>query len=220
MKKQYFTIYKTTCLVNNKIYIGQHQTTNPNDNYLGSGILLHRDIKLFGKENFKKEILFFCEDYEDMNRREQQIVDDEFVARDDTYNCQVGGQATDLEKSPSKSGLIGGRITGDKVKNDLEFRKAYLDKWNSKEQLQKRVNSTRKTFEKKGGWSWTGKKHTDESKKKIGKANSKYQQGKNNSNYGNCWIHSLETKISKSIPKSDLQKWLDQGWIKGRKIIF
>lgn len=35
-----YIVYKTTCLVNNKIYIGVHQTYNPDifDGYLGRGL--------------------------------------------------------------------------------------------------------------------------------------------------------------------------------------
>lgn len=35
-----YIVYKTTCLVNNKIYVGVHQTYNPDifDGYLGRGL--------------------------------------------------------------------------------------------------------------------------------------------------------------------------------------
>ena len=35
-----YIVYKTTCLVNSKIYIGYHQTSNPEifDGYLGCGL--------------------------------------------------------------------------------------------------------------------------------------------------------------------------------------
>ncbi len=53
-------IYKTTCLVNNKIYIGQHQCGKNCKNkcsYLGSGSYFSSAIKKYGKKNFIKEIL-------------------------------------------------------------------------------------------------------------------------------------------------------------------
>lgn len=51
-------IYITKNLINNKKYIGKDSHNDPE--YLGSGTLLLEDIKKYGKENFKKEILEYC----------------------------------------------------------------------------------------------------------------------------------------------------------------
>ena len=63
-----FYVYLTTNLINNKKYIGQHYG-EINDSYLGSGHIILDAIKKYGKENFKKEILKICKDYEDLNNR-------------------------------------------------------------------------------------------------------------------------------------------------------
>ena len=42
---EFYLIYKTTNLLNNKIYIGSHRTDNIEDDYLGSGTLLKQAIK-------------------------------------------------------------------------------------------------------------------------------------------------------------------------------
>jgi hypothetical protein len=48
-------IYKTTNLINGKIYIGKRSHENPEkDRYLGSGRVLIQAIKKYGRENFKK----------------------------------------------------------------------------------------------------------------------------------------------------------------------
>ena len=54
----YGYIYKTTNLINNKIYIGQKKSQIFLDNkYLGSGKYLKRALEKYGKENFKVELL-------------------------------------------------------------------------------------------------------------------------------------------------------------------
>jgi group I intron endonuclease len=61
-------VYKTTNLVNGKSYIGKDKHNNPN--YLGSGKRLHSAIKKYGKENFKKEILEYCNTYDELRDKE------------------------------------------------------------------------------------------------------------------------------------------------------
>lgn len=62
-------IYKTTNLINNKFYIGQDTKNNPS--YFGSGIKLKLAIKKYGKNNFVKEILEYCETQEQLNEQEK-----------------------------------------------------------------------------------------------------------------------------------------------------
>jgi hypothetical protein len=87
-----YTIYKTTNLINKKFYIGKHQTNNPQDNYLGSGKALLDAILKYGKENFKKEVLFEYDNEASMNQKEKEIITEEFVNRPDTYNIGIGGE--------------------------------------------------------------------------------------------------------------------------------
>jgi len=87
-----YVIYKTTNLINNKIYIGKHQTKNINDNYLGSGIALEKAIKKHGKQNFKKEILFIFNTENEMNEKEKELVTESFISTNKTYNMGVGGE--------------------------------------------------------------------------------------------------------------------------------
>jgi group I intron endonuclease len=61
-------IYITKNIINGKKYIGKDSHNDPN--YLGSGTLLLEDIKIHGKENFKKEILEYCTK-ENLGEREE-----------------------------------------------------------------------------------------------------------------------------------------------------
>ena len=58
MGKKYYIIYETKNLKNGKIYIGQHQTYDLDDGYLGSGTRLKRAIRYYGSEFFKRKILY------------------------------------------------------------------------------------------------------------------------------------------------------------------
>ena len=71
----YHYIYKITNLINGKIYIGQHTTSNLDDGYMGSGKILMRAIKKYGVENFRKEIQGFYEDIDELNYMERLFVD-------------------------------------------------------------------------------------------------------------------------------------------------
>jgi len=85
-----YIIYKTTNLVNNKIYIGQHNTS-ADDGYLGSGSILGKSIKKYNRENFKREILECCTSF-DVNEKEIYWIK-ELSATDRKigYNITLGG---------------------------------------------------------------------------------------------------------------------------------
>jgi group I intron endonuclease len=48
-------IYKTTNLVNGKIYIGQHNGATKS--YIGSGVIFKKAVKKYGKENFVRDVI-------------------------------------------------------------------------------------------------------------------------------------------------------------------
>ena len=68
-----YTVYKIVNMLNQKFYIGVHKTNNPNDGYFGSGKAIKEAIKLHGKENFKKEIIYITENEQEAYSVEKEL---------------------------------------------------------------------------------------------------------------------------------------------------
>ena len=175
-------IYKTTNTVNNKIYIGKHSTDNlGGDKYLGSGTILKRAIKKYGRDKFVSETLFKFDTEKEALLMEAQIVDEMFIARLDTYNIKLGGMGgwqhiNDGSKFHLECIKKGNINKLNRLKNDTQWANDYYQK----------VSNSLKLYNSIHGNPFKGCRHTEESKKKIGEANSKHQKGKKNSMYGNC----------------------------------
>jgi hypothetical protein len=203
----FYTIYKTTNVINGKYYIGKHQTENLNDDYIGSGKLLNNAIKKYGAENFHKEILHICESESEMNTLEKILV---VPDREINYNLCPGGQGGwgyvnkigRNKKYTKEESMRGVRAAQYKWKNDPE--------WAQKQR-------ERLSRQNKGMQSFLGKQHTEETKKKIGQINSFHQSGSKNSQYGTCWITN-GTEVKK-IKKDELDFWLSLGYNRGRNLL-
>lgn len=91
MSKIFGIIYKTTCLVNGKIYIGQ--TTHWQDkSYLGSGVKIEAAIRRFGRENFKRCCLKIC-----YGKRELDIWEYVFIKKYKSQDKKIGYNIADGE---------------------------------------------------------------------------------------------------------------------------
>ncbi len=55
----FYYIYQITNMVNAKIYVGVHKTSNLNDGYMGSGKIIRSAMEKHGISNFSKDILEF-----------------------------------------------------------------------------------------------------------------------------------------------------------------
>lgn len=173
-------VYKITNINTDKFYIGVHSCDefcrmirNGVCTYMGSGKHIKRAVNKHGIENFTKEILFEYETEISAYNKEGEIVNEDFVARKDTYNvalggvvptCAMRGKKHSAETRRKQSASRKGQHAGDKNPN-------------------------------------YGKPITDEVKLKISKANLGKTVGAKNGNYGKMWITNGYT--NKMIMKTD-----------------
>ncbi len=214
---KYYTVYKITNLVNDKIYIGVHQTFKLDDDYMGSGSEITKAIHKIGKINFKKEILYLLEDENSMFDKEAEIVTNEFIKLDSNYNIVPGGGGWTVETARN------GRTKTNKI-----LEEKYGSDWrtvvgkmgakasNTSEAKAKRKETMLKNLGTIGIKSMLGKNHTDDAKMKIGKANSKYQKGEGNSQFGTVWVSNTIERTTYKIKAEGLENELSKlGVVKG-----
>ena len=223
-QKQYHYIYKTTNIITNKYYFGMHSTNNLGDGYVGSGKRLWYSINKYGKEKHNCQILEFLPSRKSLKQREAEIVNEELLNDTMCMNLVLGGNCGFDEINKTGKNLYGknGHIGygGENLVNGTEAKRLMIERGTWEEYKSSMSISLKEYYENGGINPFLGKTHTEETKRKIGKANSKHQQGKNNSQYNTCWIYSLEDKISKKIKQEELLFYTDQGWLRGRKMKF
>jgi len=178
-------IYKTTNLISGKIYIGQE--TNFNRYYYGSGLKIKKAIKKYGKSNFNKEIICYCENKIDMDEKEKFFI----KAFDVTnkligYNIAEGGEGGPFFK--------GHHHTKKTKENMSKHRKTLVGPLSSMYGKKHSEETKKKWRENRKGKlvgplnGMYGKTHTEMAKKKM----SRPHWGSSNGMYGKK--HSEECK--------------------------
>lgn len=209
-EKQYHFIYKTTNLLNDKYYYGMHSTDNLNDEYYGSGKRLRRSLNKYGKENHKVEHLEFFPDRKSLADREKEIINLNEIAKGNCMNLSLGGEGGYISPSGCKQGGLNSiKVHQLKYDNDEEYRN-YINKKRLEEINKRKKIGTFKSW--KDNYDWSGKKHTEETKKLMAHKASTHIKNKN-SQFGTCWItNDIENKKMK---KTDS---IPNGWKLGRII--
>lgn len=190
----YYIIYKITNLSNKKIYIGAHRTTDLEDSYMSSSKLVKSAIRKYGLENFRKEILFVFSTPEEMFAKEKELVNEEFIARTDTYNITCGGlgswghwHGTERHREEAKRGGITA------IKNLHEYLKNNPEKRHSPP-------------------NWTGRRHKPDTIAKMQNAKKGRGHGQHNSQFGTVWCVNIsdENYVNRKKFKKDS---IPEGWI-------
>jgi hypothetical protein len=206
----YYTIYKIINTINNKYYIGKHQTKKLDDGYMGSGKYIKRAILTHGIQNFTKEILYIFDNEEEMNEKEKELV----VICEQSYNLCDGGHGgfgyinrNNLNYTIEKNRRISLFGTPEFVSKYAYVRIV----------AGKKGREVANELYAKGIYSraaFKGKHHSDVTKSEMSVNRKGTGIGNRNSQFGTCWItNGIENK---KIKKEDFNKFLELGYSKGR----
>jgi hypothetical protein len=241
--KTYHIVYQITNLINDKIYIGKHSTNDLNDGYMSSSKALNEyAFEKYGIENFKKEYISFHDSEEEAYIEEELIVDEDFVKRRDTYNFQLGGRGgcTGMVSVKNKDGgtlkvllsdpryLSGelipinkGRVRADDVKKAVGEKiknKRWIKNTSTGESIY--INSEEVEEYIKNGWEKG--RIFDSSKNKTANLGKKQKKSHTKNiiatKIGRVYIYNTELKRNKIIKPEELESYLNDGWVKGRKL--
>lgn len=212
-EKNIHYIYKTTCNVTKKWYIGMHSASNLDDGYMGSGKILRYSIRKYGADNHTKEILEYCESREVLVLRETEIVNSELISDGFCMNLKEGGQGGgkfySIEQMMNCS-KAGNEVLKYKFANDKEFRDKFVLK------AKNRILIGELIPEKTLNYDWNGKSHSEETKTLMSEKSKGTGTGEANSQYGTCWI--TKDGVCKKVKKEEIEIWTNEGWEKGRKL--
>lgn len=176
-------IYKSTCLINNKIYIGKTKyelnkriKQHINKSNRGSNLLFHKAIKKYGFENFKWEVLEEFKNIDELNKFEIEVIKKLNATNPDTgYNIALGGNGGDtFTNNPRKKELT---ENVSKFHKNKKLTQEHKDKISKGNKNVKRDNShlhTKTIIEKRTKTRLKNKKTwtlSQESKNKISKGN-------------------------------------------------
>ena len=213
----HYYLYEIRNNLNGKIYVGVHKTESLDDGYMGSGKVIRSSIEKNGLHNFTKTVLEEFGTAEEMYAREAEIVNEEFLAREDVYNLRRGGNGGfDYINANPDLFLTEKRLSSlmPIEETRLHWRKKFETDENFRDIIRRNSKmgneAALKKFPKSGFY---GKSHSDETKQKISENSKIKQRGEGNSQFGSRWITNGE--VSKKIGKEEL---IPDGWKSGRVI--
>lgn len=212
----YYTVYKTTNLVNSKYYFGVHKTANPYDSYLGSGVYIKRAVAKHGEHNFRKDVLFIYHDPASAFGKEDELIQ-AFRGRDPLcMNLRKGGGGGFdwINRNRLHSTVEGRKKLKEILLVDPEYLKKAVAKAGSHSSEKRRAQLSARF---KGNQNWLGRRHLQRTKQKMAEAaKAQNRVGQNNPQFGTRWIQ-LGGAVKK-VSGAALSEYLAAGWLLGRKV--
>ena len=171
----YHIIYETINLINQKKYIGMHVTENLQDKYLGSGKSLKYAINKYGRQNFKRNILFIFDNEQDMRNKEEELVTEEIIKDKNYYNMVLGGKGYAAGNKHPYYGnggyWLGKKQSKEHIKNALNARKGYKHSLETRNKIKQGNLGTTRPSGKDA--YWFGKFHNTLTKEKMAEIKAK-----------------------------------------------
>lgn len=182
-------IYKTTNLINNRIYVGKKYRSEFDPTYYGSGLVLQEAIEKYGKSNFSIELLCWAETEEEINQLERKYIS-EFKSSFNLYNIAEGGTGGDTTSNhPLKNEIISRRGQG-------------IKKWHqSLTDSQKKERSKKISRSKKGKSNGhEGLSQKQETIEKIRQSNIEFNRSEN-AEWKKAHAEAMAKRRGKSLTK-------------------
>ena len=211
------TVYLTTNLLNGKFYVGYHKTDCPNDRYLGSGVYIQRAIRVYGRQAFRKKVLFCFDDESAALLKEVEVIQSfrgNPLCMNYSSTGREGGMPEDFGKRISMAKL------GKKRPPHVGLAVAEANRkrvgWHHSEEVRRRISESNVRAEPsriRNPWN-KGKHWTGEIRDRLSAAASQ-RTGNRNGAFGKTCIHNPETKQRKRVLPEYLNAWLSQGWSLG-----
>lgn len=212
-EKKYHYIYKITHLKNNRYYIGMHSTDNLEDGYMGGGKRITNSVRKHGKDAHIKEILEYFDDRESLRLREIELINEDLLNDPMCMNLQPGGGGGIINEEHLKKFSKSGVDEFKKRMENPEYYDNFIEKCN--QVMKKRWKDPKQREMLIKNIDFTGKRHSEESKKLIGDKNSINQKGSSNSMFGKIWIWH-ENLGDMVINRDALDSYINNGWKRGR----
>jgi len=238
----YGYIYKTTNLINGKIYVGQKKSTKFLGNkYLGSGKALKKAIIKYGIATFTVELLEICETKEQLNKQERywikilkaqdkeigyNIADGGIGVAGDGFKAHKHSEETKQKISKSISnynrehrvGVSMKELCGDSYVNGMKGKpaknKGLIKIYNESLNTVKYIKNIEELINYPG-YTVGGPKAVNADYSYLEKP--EYIQQLKNRFKDTHFIHNDALKLCKRIKDTDIYSYLVDGWELGRK---
>jgi hypothetical protein len=198
-------LYKITCLITGRYYIGMHSTYNLDDGYMGSGKKLRRSLRKYGKENHVKEIIQFFNNREELVIAEKNAITEDMLRDVNCMNLMSGGTGGCYNiEHINQISKLGNKVYLNRLSNDIQFRESF------KKRVSILLSNTHKSGKIKYD-TFTGKQHSEETKQRMSETKKGKKTGSDNSQYGTMWITNGQE--NRKVKKNDV---MPEGWKKGR----